>query len=120
MNKLLKFLVGQSPPRKLPKRNQQPQRWQAKGSKEQRRGSEDFMELAITAIAIIAGMAFSLTVALLVEELIFGKVFRLIFARQSVAVKSGRVRRCAKRRTHAVLEIFAHVERHCDDGHRCR
>src|SRR5438132_1310651 len=44
------------------------------------------------AIAIIAGMAFSLTVALLVEELIFGKVFRLIFARQAVAVKSGRVR----------------------------
>ncbi len=34
------------------------------------------MELAITAIAIIAGMAFSLAVALLVEELIFGKVFR--------------------------------------------
>ena len=50
------------------------------------------MELAITAIAIIAGMAFSLTVALLVEELIFGKVFALIFARQAVAVKSGRVR----------------------------
>ena len=50
------------------------------------------MELAITAIAIIAGMAFSLTVALLVEELIFGKVFRLISARQAVAVKSGRVR----------------------------
>ena len=50
------------------------------------------MELAITAIAIIAGMAFSLAVALLVEELIFGKVFRLIFGRQAVAVKSGRVR----------------------------
>jgi hypothetical protein len=50
------------------------------------------MQLAITAIAIIAGMAFSLAVALLVEELIFGKVFRLIFARQAVAVKSGRVR----------------------------
>ena len=50
------------------------------------------MELAVTAIAIIAGMAFSLAVALLVEELIFGKVFRLIFARQVVAVKSGRMR----------------------------
>jgi hypothetical protein len=50
------------------------------------------MQLAITAIAIIAGMAFSLAVALLVEELIFGKVFRLIFARQAVAVKSGPVR----------------------------
>jgi hypothetical protein len=50
------------------------------------------MELVITAIAIIAGLAFSLAVALLVEELIFGKVFRLIFARQAVAAKSGRVR----------------------------
>ena len=50
------------------------------------------MELVITAIAIIAGMAFSLAVALLVEELIFGKVFCLIFARQAVAVKSGRGR----------------------------
>ena len=50
------------------------------------------MQLAITAIAIIAGMAFSLAVALLVEELIFGKVSRLIFARQAVAVKSGPVR----------------------------
>jgi hypothetical protein len=50
------------------------------------------MELVITAIAIIAGMAFSLAVALMVEELIFGKVFRLIFARQAVAVKSARER----------------------------
>jgi hypothetical protein len=50
------------------------------------------MDLVITAIAIIAGMAFSLAVALLVEELIFGKVFRLIFARQAIAVKSGRAR----------------------------
>jgi hypothetical protein len=74
----------------LPKRKKQPQRWQAKGSKED--VLEEIMDLVITAIAIIAGMAFSLAVALLVEELIFGKVFRLIFARQAVAVKSGRVR----------------------------
>jgi hypothetical protein len=39
------------------------------------------MELVFTAIAIIAGMSFSLAVALVVEELIFGKVFRLLFAR---------------------------------------
>jgi hypothetical protein len=50
------------------------------------------MELAITIITIIAGMAFSLTVALFVEELIFGKVFRLIHARQAVHVKAGRAR----------------------------
>jgi hypothetical protein len=74
----------------LAKRKKQPQRWQAKGSKED--VLEEIMDLVITAIAIIAGMAFSLAVALLVEELIFGKVFRLIFARQAVAVKSGRAR----------------------------
>ncbi len=50
------------------------------------------MQLAITAMAIVAGMAFSLAIALLVEELIFGKVFRLVFARQAVRVKSGRER----------------------------
>jgi hypothetical protein len=38
------------------------------------------MQLAITALAVIAGMIFSLTIALLVEEFIFGKVFRVFFA----------------------------------------
>jgi len=33
------------------------------------------MQLAITAIAVIAGMVFSLAIALLVEEFIFGEVF---------------------------------------------
>jgi len=37
-------------------------------------------------------MVFSLAIALLVEELIFGKVFRLFFARQAVQVKSGQQR----------------------------
>ncbi len=50
------------------------------------------MQLAMTAIAVIAGMTFSLAVALLVEELIFGKVFRLVFARQAGRVKSGQAR----------------------------
>jgi len=45
------------------------------------------MQLAITAIAVVAGMVFSLAVALLVEEFIFGEVFRLFFARQAVRVK---------------------------------
>ena len=48
------------------------------------------MQFVITTIAVIAGMVFSLAVALLVEELIFGKVFRLFFAQQALArVKSG-------------------------------
>jgi len=44
------------------------------------------MQLAITAIAVIAGIVFSLAVALLVEEFIFGEVFRLFAARQAVRV----------------------------------
>jgi hypothetical protein len=45
------------------------------------------MEMAITLMAVVAGMVFSLAVALLAEELIFGQVFRL-FARQAATVKS--------------------------------
>jgi hypothetical protein len=45
------------------------------------------MQMAITFMAVVAGMVFSLAVALLAEELIFGQVFRL-FARQSATVKS--------------------------------
>jgi len=52
------------------------------------------MQMAITLMAMIAGLIFSLAVALLAEELIFGQVFRLFFApdklaRQAVQVKSG-------------------------------
>jgi hypothetical protein len=50
------------------------------------------MELAITAMTVIAGMVFSLAIALLVEELIFGKVFRIIAIRQTAQVKSGQGR----------------------------
>jgi hypothetical protein len=46
------------------------------------------MQLAITAIAVVAGMVFSLAVALLVEEFIFGEVFRLFFSRQAVRLKA--------------------------------
>jgi ABC-type enterobactin transport system permease subunit len=52
------------------------------------------MQMAITFMAIIAGLVFSLAIALLAEELIFGQVFRLFFApsKQGAAamqVKSG-------------------------------
>ncbi len=52
------------------------------------------MQMAITFMAVVAGMVFSLAVALLAEELIFGQVFRLFFApgkmaRYAVTVKSG-------------------------------
>jgi hypothetical protein len=45
-------------------------------------GKEDAMQFVITAMAVIAGMVFSFTIALLVEELIFGKVLRVFFAPQ--------------------------------------
>jgi hypothetical protein len=56
------------------------------------------MQMAITFMAVMAGMVFSLAVALLVEEVVFGQVFRLLFASgklqsgkmaQAVVVKSG-------------------------------
>lgn len=51
------------------------------------------MQMAITFLAVVGGLVFSLAVALLAEELIFGQVFRLLFApeklaRQAVGVKS--------------------------------
>jgi hypothetical protein len=53
----------------------------------QERFQEAVMQMAITFLAVVAGMAFSLAVALLAEELIFGQVFRL-FARQAATMKS--------------------------------
>lgn len=47
------------------------------------------MQMAITFMAVAAGMVFSLGVALLAEELIFGQVFRQFFARQAEQTKSG-------------------------------
>jgi ABC-type sugar transport system permease subunit len=51
------------------------------------------MQFVFTAMAVIAGLVFSLGISLLVEELIFGKVFRLFFAQQAaVPVKPGQRR----------------------------
>ena len=43
------------------------------------------MQMAITLMAVVGGMIFSLAVALLAEELIFGQVFRLFFASDKLA-----------------------------------
>jgi len=52
--------------------------------------------MAITFIAVVAGLVFSLAVALLAEEFIFGQVFRVFFApsklAQGTAVKAGQKR----------------------------
>lgn len=50
------------------------------------------MQMAITFIAVVAGLILSLAVALLTEEIIFGQVLRLLFARQPEAVKPGQKR----------------------------
>ena len=50
------------------------------------------MQMAITFMAVVGGMIFSLAIALLAEELIFGQVFRLFFVRQEAADKPGQKR----------------------------
>lgn len=37
------------------------------------------MQMAITFLAVIGGLVFSLAIAVLAEEIIFGQVFRLFF-----------------------------------------
>jgi hypothetical protein len=49
---------------------------------------EDLMQFIMTAMAVIAGMVFSLAIALLAEELIFGKVFRLFLTAQTISTKT--------------------------------
>jgi hypothetical protein len=46
------------------------------------------MQMAITFMAVVAGLIFSIAVALLAEELIFGQVFRLFFSRQPVLISA--------------------------------
>jgi hypothetical protein len=53
---------------------------------------EGIMQMAITFMAVVAGLIFSVAVALLAEELIFGQVFRLFFSQQTAALKTGQKR----------------------------
>jgi hypothetical protein len=46
------------------------------------------MEPILTTVAVIGGMTLSLAVALLVEELIFGKVLFAIFAHRTAQEKA--------------------------------
>jgi hypothetical protein len=55
------------------------------------------MQTAITFMAVVAGMIFSLAVALLAEELIFGQVFRLFFAQGKLAAQAVTVKEAVKR-----------------------
>lgn len=38
------------------------------------------MQMAITFLAVVGGLIFSLAIALLAEEILFGQVFRLFFS----------------------------------------
>jgi len=46
------------------------------------------MQMAITFIAVLAGLIFSVAVALLAEEFIFGQVFRLFAVPQTAMGKT--------------------------------
>jgi hypothetical protein len=46
------------------------------------------MELVFTTVAVIGGMTLSLAVAILVEELIFGKVLSVFFAPRTPHAKA--------------------------------
>jgi hypothetical protein len=51
------------------------------------------MQIVMTAFSVIVGMVFSFAIALLVEELIFGKVFPLLFAPQAeIGLRPGQKR----------------------------
>jgi hypothetical protein len=50
------------------------------------------MQMVITLMAVVGGMVFSLAVALLAEEFIFGRVVRLFFVRQTVSGKTKNMR----------------------------
>ncbi len=46
------------------------------------------MQQLMTFMAVIAGLVFSVAVALAIEELIFGKVFQLFFTPAQVRVRA--------------------------------
>jgi hypothetical protein len=46
------------------------------------------MQLLVSFLTVIAGLAFSVAVALLAEELIFGQVFRRLFTPAPARVKA--------------------------------
>jgi hypothetical protein len=61
------------------------------------RVSGGLVQMAMTFMAVVAGMIFSLAVALLAEELIFGQVFRLFFAQAKLAPQAVTVKEAVKR-----------------------
>ena len=50
------------------------------------------METMLQGLVIIGGLTFSLAASLLIEELIFGRLFSVVFARPAEVSKSGQER----------------------------
>lgn len=48
------------------------------------------MQMIITFMTVVAGLVFSIAVALVVEEWIFGQVFRMCFSPLPMKVRAGR------------------------------
>jgi hypothetical protein len=46
------------------------------------------MQMAMTFMAVVAGLVFSVAVGLVVEEFIFGQVFRIFFTPAPIALKA--------------------------------
>jgi len=65
------------------------------------------MQMVITFMAVVGGMIFSLAVALLAEELIFGQVIRVFFVRQTVTEKTRGQALRRKENDNAGVEEFA-------------
>ncbi len=55
------------------------------------------MQMAITFMAIVGGLIFSLAVALLAEEIFFGQVFRLFFSPRRLAQQNAEIKFVDKR-----------------------
>lgn len=45
---------------------------------------EAVMDTAITALTVVAALVFSVAVGIMAEEVIFGEIFRLLFAERAV------------------------------------
>jgi hypothetical protein len=62
----------------------------AENDRERPRGyaEGEIMQMAITFLAVVGGLVFSVAVALLAEEFIFGQVIRVFFVRSRVAAKA--------------------------------
>lgn len=90
----IRYGLGTVLPYERAQANEDRKKWSVRPEIEPR---EDIMQMAITFMAVVGGMIFSLAIALLAEELIFGQVFRLFFASGKVGGQAGAAKAEPKR-----------------------